>query len=126
MTSSEKAPGLTVAVTGPTGDIGCALLRALDDTPEVTRVLGMARSPFEPSEMGLSGKIEYLRGDITDPDSVDELVADAAVVVHLAFLIFGSQDETLHINVEGSRNVFLSALNNNCKRIVRTWDNSNR
>ena len=44
---AEQAPP-TVAVTGPTGDIGRALLRALDRRREVGRVLGMARRPFDP------------------------------------------------------------------------------
>ena len=43
---------LTVAVTGPTGDIGRALLRALDRDPAVERVLGMARRPFDPPSWG--------------------------------------------------------------------------
>ena len=40
--------GLTVAVTGPTGDIGRALMRALDGEPSVGRVIGMARQPVRP------------------------------------------------------------------------------
>jgi uncharacterized protein YbjT (DUF2867 family) len=42
-----------VAVTGPTGDIGRALLRRLDGDPLVTRVLGMARRPCDPGSLGL-------------------------------------------------------------------------
>ena len=34
---------LTVAITGPTGDIGRSLLRALDRSREVGRVVAMAR-----------------------------------------------------------------------------------
>ena len=45
-------------------------------------------------------------GDVLDRGSVDELVADADVVVHLAFIIFGGREETREINLEGSRNVF--------------------
>ena len=43
--------GLTVAITGPTGDIGRALLRQVDSSPEVDRVIGMARRPFNPAVM---------------------------------------------------------------------------
>ena len=39
-----------------------------------------------------------------------ELVGDADVVVHLAFLIMGNARETRAVNLEGSRNVFQAAL----------------
>ena len=100
--------GLTVAVTGPTGDIGRALLRELEADPAVERVLGMARRPFDPGSMGLS-KTEYRQGDVLDPDAVAALVADADVLVHLAFIILGGPEETRSINLEGSRNVFEAA-----------------
>jgi uncharacterized protein YbjT (DUF2867 family) len=42
-------PRLTVAVTGPTGELGRAFLRALERRRDVARVLGMARRPFDPA-----------------------------------------------------------------------------
>src|SRR5205823_4809335 len=96
---------LTVAVTGPTGDIGRALLRNLDADPEVGRVLGMARRPFDPTEFGLT-KTEYRQGDVLDRDAVQALADEADVLVHLAFIILGGRDETRSVNLEGSRNVF--------------------
>ena len=51
--TTRKPTGLTVAVTGPTGDIGKSLLRALDRSREVGRVLGMARRPFDTGALGL-------------------------------------------------------------------------
>lgn len=79
----------------------------------------MARRPFDPSSHGLE-KLEYRRGDILDRSSTDALVADADVVVHLAFLIFGSKSRTRQINLDGSRNVFESALQANVRRLVYT------
>jgi len=99
---------LTVAVTGPTGDIGRAFLRALDAAPEVGRVLGMARRPFDPAALELR-KTEYRQGDILDRAALDELFAQADVVVHLAFVILGGREETRRINLEGSRAVFAAA-----------------
>jgi UDP-glucose 4-epimerase len=99
---------LTVAVTGPTGDIGRAFLRACDRSRSVGRVLGMARRPFDPASLGLR-KTEYRRGDILDRAAVDALVAEADVVVHLAFIIMGGRQESRRINLEGSANVFAAA-----------------
>ena len=97
--------GLTVAVTGPTGEIGMSAVRALENEPRVERIIGMARRLFDPSAHGWT-KMEYRQGDILDRDAVDALVADADVVVHLAFVIMGSRQESARINLAGTRNVF--------------------
>jgi len=112
-----EAPGLTVAVTGPTGDIGRALLRSLERAEEVDRVIAMARRPFDPAAQGL-GKTEYRRGDVLDRIAVDELVAGADVVVHLAFLIVGGREQTELVNVDGSRTVFEAAVEAGARRLV--------
>src|SRR3982751_1336428 len=109
--------GVTVAITGPTGDIGRALLRQLDNAPEVDRIVGMARRPFDPEELGLE-KTEYRQGDILDEQSTAALVEDAHVLVPLAFIIFGSHDETHRVNLEGTRNVFGAATSAGLKRFV--------
>ena len=97
--------GWTVAVTGPTGDIGISAVGALDRHPDIDRVIGMARRPFDPSDQGWT-KTEYRQGDILDRDAVDALVADADIVVHLAFIIMGSREESARVNLAGTRNVF--------------------
>jgi UDP-glucose 4-epimerase len=95
-------------VTGPTGDIGRAFLRACDRSRSVGRVLGMARRPFDPADLGVR-KTEYRRGDVLDRAAVDELVVEADVVVHLAYIIMGGHEESRRINLEGSGNVFAAA-----------------
>jgi nucleoside-diphosphate-sugar epimerase len=111
---------LTVAVTGPTGDIGRALLRTLERDTRVGKVLGMARREFDPSALGLR-KTEYRRGDVLDPAAVRRLVVGADVVVHLAFIILGGRDETRRVNLEGSRNVFAAAAKaTRVRRLVYT------
>ena len=97
---------MIVAVTGPTGELGRAFLRALQRDGEITRVLGMARRPFDPGDLT---KLEYRQGDVLDPEAVDALARDADVLVHLAFIILGGRDETRTVNLTGSRNVFRSA-----------------
>jgi UDP-glucose 4-epimerase len=113
-TGSSK---LTVAITGPTGDIGRSLLRALDRSREIERVLAMARRPFDPASAGLK-KTEYRQGDVLDRGALDNLFKEADVVVHLAFIIMGGLEETQSINLEGSRNVFEAAVAAGAKRLV--------
>ncbi|MFV9632129.1 NAD-dependent epimerase/dehydratase family protein [Mycobacterium neumannii] len=97
--------GITVAVTGPTGEIGKSAVEALERVAEVDEIVGMARRPFDPAEHGWS-KTTYLQGDILDREAVDALVGRADVVVHLAFIIMGSRQESARINLAGTRNVF--------------------
>jgi UDP-glucose 4-epimerase len=114
--ASAREP-LTVAVTGPTGDIGRSLLRVLDRNEHVGRIAAMARRPFDPAGEGLA-KVEYRRADVLDADAVREVIAGADVVVHLAFMILGSAQETTEINLTGSRNVFSAALDAGVARLV--------
>ena len=111
--------GLTVAVTGPTGEIGRAVVGALERSREVTRVLGMARRPFDPAEQGWT-KMEYRQGDVRDQEGLAEAFAGADVVVHLAFMITGTagEDTIRAINVEGTLNAFRAARTAGTKRFV--------
>jgi nucleoside-diphosphate-sugar epimerase len=108
---------LTVAVTGPTGEIGGALIDALEAADAVGAVRGMARRPFDPAAAGRR-KATYQRGDILDRGHLAALFADADVAVHLAFAIFGDREETRRINLEGSRNVFEAAVEAGVRRLV--------
>jgi nucleoside-diphosphate-sugar epimerase len=96
---------LTVAVTGPTGEIGISTVDALERDPAVDRIIGMARRPFDPSGYGWT-KTSYQQGDILDRQAVEALVAEADVVIHLAFIVLGSREESQRVNVAGTRNVF--------------------
>jgi UDP-glucose 4-epimerase len=108
---------LTVAVTGPTGEIGQAVVGALERSREVGRIVGMARRPFDPDAQGWK-KVSYRRGDVLDPRAVSSLVEQADVVVHLAFMIMGSANESRAVNLVGSRNVFEATVAAKARRLV--------
>ncbi len=82
-------------------------------------MIGMARRPFDIAAHGWE-KVEYRRGDVLDRDSVDSLVEDADVVVHLAFVIVAGGGESREINLTGSRNVFEATAAAGAKRLVYT------
>ena len=80
MSPSRPRPGgrrrsrdrdLTVAVTGPTGTLGAGLVPLLQADDRITRVIGMARRPFDPGGHGWT-KMEYRQGDFRDPDALRE------------------------------------------------------
>jgi nucleoside-diphosphate-sugar epimerase len=112
--------GVTVAVTGPTGEVGRAFVRALERSRDVASVRALGRRAIDPANEGWR-KTTYLRGDVTDRAAVDELVAGADVVVHLAFAIMGARGESgSEVNLDGSRNVFAAAVRAGAKRLVYT------
>ena len=111
--------GLTVAVTGPTGEIGKPFIRELERTPGVGEIRGMARRPFDPASYGWE-RASYVQGDILDGEAVKEFVNGADVVVHLAFIIFGDREETRSVNLEGSTNVFEAVAASGAARLVYT------
>ena len=108
--------GLTVAVTGPTGDLGVAIVSALERSRRVKRIVGMARRPFDPGEHRWK-KTEYRQGDVTDSSAVRSLVRSADVMVHLAFAVLTASDATRDLNVEGSKTVFEEAAKAGVERI---------
>jgi len=110
---------LTVAVTGPTGTFGFGLIPLLQSDDRVTRIVGIARRPFDPAVYGWT-KLEYRRGDVRDPAALRDAFAGADVVVHLAFLVTGaaSAEVLRSVNVEGTLNAFRAAAQAGARRFV--------
>jgi nucleoside-diphosphate-sugar epimerase len=111
--------GITVAVTGPTGTFGSALVPLLEADDRIARIVGIARRPFDPDERGWH-KMDYRQGDVRDPDALSTAFRDADVVVHLAFLITGnaSRKTIRAINVHGTLNTFRAAAGAGSRRFV--------
>ena len=98
---------MRVVVVGATGNVGTALLRALDACADVTSVLGVSRRIPAPVDRDVwSAKVAWLAADITR-DRMD-FVENADAVVHLAWLIQPSRDEGVMraTNLDGSRRLF--------------------
>jgi len=114
-----KKTNLTVAVTGPTGTFGFGLMPLLQDDDRISRIVGIARRPFDPAEHGWT-KMEYRQGDVRDPDALEDAFRDADVVVHLAFMITGtgSREAIRAINIDGTQNTFQAAAAAGASRFV--------
>ena len=77
----------------------------------------MARRPVRPRRRGL-GEGQLPPGRHPRPRPLAALFDGADVAVHLAFVIFGSREETRRVNLEGTRNVFEAAVEAGVKRLV--------
>ncbi|MCW3065418.1 MAG: NAD-dependent epimerase/dehydratase family protein [Solirubrobacterales bacterium] len=98
---------MRIVVTGGTGNVGSAVLRALRRDPTVDEIVGIARRrPAEPPP-----DVEMLAADVTRDDLVP-LFRGADAVVHLAWLIQPSRDRRLtsEVNVGGSERVVRAAV----------------
>ena len=97
---------MRVAITGASGNVGAALLRALHESEQVTSVLAIARRPPKAAAVGE----EWLAADVAR-DDLTEAFAGADAVVHLAWLIQPSHDpQHMHdVNVSGTRRTAESA-----------------
>jgi UDP-glucose 4-epimerase len=94
---------MRVVVTGATGNVGTAVLRALNADPDVDQVVAVARRP----PIRSLSPAEFVPADVS-ADRLEPIFAGADVVVHLAWLIQPGRDEsvTRAVNVNGSRRVF--------------------
>jgi UDP-glucose 4-epimerase len=98
---------MRVVVIGATGNVGTAVLRALQGEEAVTDIVGVARrEPDAPPP----AKTAWATADVSR-DDVEPLLHGADCVVHLAWLIQPSRDETVTYatNVKGSARVFEAA-----------------
>jgi nucleoside-diphosphate-sugar epimerase len=102
---------MRIVVTGATGNVGTSLLAALEGDPGVDEVLGLARRAPGPELAGRLPKASWARADVTR-DDLAPWFRGADVVVHLAWLLQPSHDETRtwRANVEGSERVFRAAV----------------
>jgi UDP-glucose 4-epimerase len=98
--------GMKVAITGATGNVGTSLIRALQNEPRVTQILGIARRRPEIRVP----KVTWRRADVVTDDLVP-LFEGCDAVVHLAWLIQPSRDLGIlrATNVDGTRRVFEAA-----------------
>jgi UDP-glucose 4-epimerase len=94
---------MRIVVVGATGNTGTSLLAALADEEAVESVLGISRRRPEAE----FPKTDWHEADVRT-DDLRPLFREADAVVHLAWAIQPSRDETTlaRINVEGSERVF--------------------
>jgi nucleoside-diphosphate-sugar epimerase len=108
-TARDHLQGLTVAVTGASGNVGTALLRRLTAPGSgVAEVRGLARR--RPPDVAPWSGVRWHLADLGEASSsaeVDAFVAGADAVVHLAWALQpGREPELLHrVNVDGTRRV---------------------
>jgi len=111
--TSDRLRGLTVAVTGASGNLGTALLRRLTAPGAgVAEVRGLARR--QPPDVAPYAGVRWHLADLGDPHSEEALAGfldGVDAVVHLTWALQpGRQpDDLRRVNVEGTRRVMRAA-----------------
>jgi nucleoside-diphosphate-sugar epimerase len=109
----DQLRGMTVAVTGASGNLGTALLRRLTAPGAgVAQVRGLARR--QPPDSAPYAGVRWHLTDLGDPSSEEvlaEFLDGVDAVVHLAWALQpGRHPDDLHrVNVEGTRRVVRAA-----------------
>ena len=106
---------MRIVIVGATGNVGSSLVRRLVADPAIEHVIGVARRP--PS-MQIE-RVGWRRADIV-VDDLEAIFRRADVVVHLAWAIQPSHDEsvTRRVNVAGSERVLGAAAAAGVRRVV--------
>jgi dihydroflavonol-4-reductase len=107
---------LLTVVTGASGFLGGALVRALLAEERQVRAVDLRRGP------GLAGlDVEWMPADVLDISSLEASFQGAEIVFHLAAVISVTGDPTGQVwavNVDGPRNVAEAALHAGVHRLV--------
>ncbi|HET7691606.1 MAG TPA: SDR family NAD(P)-dependent oxidoreductase, partial [Gemmatimonadota bacterium] len=106
-----------ILVTGATGFIGSEILRRA--SKRGWRVRGLARHPDRAEELGRLPHVELFRGDVTEPDDLDEAMESVTAVIHLVGIIAPSRGQTFDaVHVGGTQAVLEAAARAGVQRYV--------
>ena len=116
--SSTNSSNVRVLITGGTGVVGRHATEALVNRGYAVRIL--SRNP-EKHEWLKTLNVESVRGDVTNPASLDAAMEGITHVIHAVALVslwpLRMQD-MLTVNLEGTRNVLTACKKHRIKRVV--------
>ena len=109
---------MNVLVIGANGFIGSNLCKSLIQSGQ--GVVGVVRASSDLSFLENLNRLQIVRADITDRESLAAAMPDVSVVYNVAGMVtdWGSWDLFRKVNVDGVRNVMEAALEHNVRRVV--------
>jgi len=122
---SSLLKGKNILVTGGSGSIGKEIVRkSLSDGASFVRVFSNDENGLYETELELSGKnIEYVIGDIRNPDTVNSIVKDIDIVFHTSALKHVDRCElnpyeAVTVNTIGAYNICKSSMRESVSKVI--------
>jgi len=116
-------------VTGGAGFIGSNIVESLLKADEQVRILDDLSNGLKSNIESFAADVEFVEGDIRDPEVCAKAVAGVSVVFHLAAL--GSVPRSIEdpvtsnqVNVDGTLNVLIAARDAGVERLVYSSSSS--
>lgn len=126
----KVSPGFSVPrtalVTGGSGFVGQRLVEMLVERGS-TRVVSFDIAPT-PKDARICAQIEYVQGDLTNPQQVQDACRGVECVFHIAALVgpYFPADKYVEVNYEGTLNVLAAVKALDIKKIVMSSSPSTR
>jgi len=105
-----------VAVTGGSGHLGTCLIQKLLEQEHRVKALHLSAVPTLEHT-----NLKWFQGDITNVDTIQNLLRDCKTVIHCAALIsIGDQDESevYRVNIDGTQNVVNACVKDKSIRMI--------
>ncbi|MBF0383415.1 MAG: complex I NDUFA9 subunit family protein [Magnetococcales bacterium] len=106
-----------ILVSGATGLVGSNLIKKL--SAQGKKVRGICRNPTKVNNSDYPDEVQLLKGDILEPASLDETLADVDTVIHLVGILFEVGGRTFaDVHFKGTENLLNAAKKANVKRFI--------
>ncbi len=113
---------MNIALTGITGMVGSHLIRRLhrEDNPDKPRVKALIREESVVEHLKPFEDVDYIIGALGDRESLEKLVANTDVLIHLAHFPGPVQtvDELITENLNGTLNLLEEAKKAKVKQVI--------
>jgi len=114
-----------ILVTGGTGSIGYSIVtKSLEDGAKSIKIFSNDENGlFEMEQTFIDKKIEFIIGDIRNPETVNSAVKNTDIIFHTAALKHVDRCElypfeAFSVNIVGTNNIVKAAVNENVKKVI--------
>ncbi len=119
----QKKPLKRILVTGGSGFIGSHLCKLLVNEGYNIRIFDNLFRGKTTNIGSIKDNIEFIQGDITNKNSVENILEDIDTVIHLAAIngtkfFYEIPHKVLSVNIIGTINILNAAINSGVKRFV--------